>query len=124
MADINVVKAVRDGSALFTVTTGAATQTYTPSSQDEHSFVYVENTHDLSPIDVVFKMGDGIRTSNDPTSLVGDLTVSVAAGAKMLVGPFDSMRFVNCGGENAGKIVITTASATASSLKLAAVELP
>lgn len=109
MADYNKVLAVQDGNIAYTENAAAASATI-PIYKDEKLAVIVNNAS-AGAVTATVKAGDGIR------SVLGDLSVSVPAGAKMLIGPFDSMRF-----GSGGKLTVTTSSQ--ASVTVGVIQLP
>ena len=109
MADMNKILAVRDGSITYTENAAAASATI-PIYKDEKLAVLANNAS-AGAVTVTVKAGDGIR------NVLGDLAVSVPAGSKMLIGPFDSMRF-----GSGGKLTVTTSAQT--SVTIGVIQLP
>lgn len=109
MADYNKTLAVRDGSIAYTENAAAASATV-PIYKDEKLAVIANNASGAA-VTVTIKAGDGIR------NVLGDLTVSVPAGSKMVIGPLDSMRF-----GAGGKLTVTTSAQT--SVTIGIIQLP
>lgn len=102
MADITVNKATRDGFAQCTLATGAASQTFVYDTTDEKTAVIITNSGSAAA-KVTVKAGSGLRCA------IGDLEVSVPAGATGIVGPLDSMRFKDM---TTGKVTIVISGGT------------
>lgn len=112
MADITLSKAKRDDLATLTENNGAASQTIPwDGVMDERAYLLVRNTDATTDAVVTIKAGTGQRAA------IGDLSVTVAKSAAGVIGPLDSMRFV----DRATKKVTVTLSgpATLAGVKLA-----
>jgi hypothetical protein len=103
MADIAKTQGVTNGSVVFTPVAGATSQTIVVS-KDERMCIYIKNGSAASVTATVVK-GNGIA------SAMGDLAVTVAAGAEVIIGPLESARFATN-----GKITLNLSNATSVTL--------
>ncbi|NCB05027.1 MAG: hypothetical protein EOM69_05845 [Clostridia bacterium] len=112
MADMVNTKAQRDGKVVLNETSGAATQTIPWAGVcDERAYLIVRNTDTTTAATVVIKAGTGQRAD------IGDLTVTVAQSTAGVIGPLDSMRFLD---RATGKVTVTLAGPTTiTNVKLA-----
>ncbi len=101
MADLTKTNAVTNGSTAFITAAGAASQTIAVD-KDERQCVYVNNGGS-SEITATVVKGNGIA------SAMGDLAVTVVAGAETIIGPLESARF---GDKLTGKITLTLSATT------------
>lgn len=110
MADFNKVSAVKNSNVAFTTTAGASAQTI-PVTKDSRMIIYVKNGGGAGITATVAK-GNGIA------SVMGDLAVTVGAGAEQIIGPLESARFVDT---STGKITVNLSGTT--SVTIAAIQL-
>jgi hypothetical protein len=109
MADLVKTVAVRDSGVVHSMAAAASTQTI-PYAKDEITAILVTNASAAS-ITATINKGTGIR------SPLGNLVVTVAAGATEIIGPLDSMRF-GAGGK------YTLAISLITSITVGVIQLP